>query len=35
MDAGKEGDIPNPFGPDAVNIKVVVPVTAEEPLTNR
>lgn len=35
IEAGEEGGIPNPFGPDAVDIKVVVPVTAEEPLTNR
>jgi len=31
MDQGERGNIPNPFGPDGANIKVVVPVTAEEP----
>tara|TARA_R110002020_G_scaffold113236_7_gene260325 strand:- start:149 stop:553 length:405 start_codon:yes stop_codon:yes gene_type:complete len=35
MDEAERNYIPNPFGPDGADIKVVVPVTAEEPLTSR
>lgn len=34
MDEAERNYIPNPFGPDGADIKVVVPVTAEEPLAN-
>jgi len=32
MEEGEKGNIPNPFGPDGADIKVVVPITAEEPI---